>query len=500
MIPSGGEEVGRGEGGAASHGRILVVDDQRNMRATTALLLREEGYQVAEAGGAEEALALLGKESFDLLLTDLKMEPVGGLALLKRGLEAAPNLQVIVMTAYGSIETAVEAMRLGAYDYVTKPFKDGELVHRVQRALERAKLLSAVNLFAGEFNQRHGLSALIGRSAAMRELTSRIVRVAPSDATVLIQGESGTGKELVARAIHAHSRRKDRPFVPVNCAAISESLLESELFGHAKGAFTGAVRARRGLFEEADGGSLFIDEVTETSPAFQSKLLRVLQEGEVRRVGESTSIEVDARTIAATNRDIELEVAAKRFRQDLYYRLNVVTLRVPPLRERLEDVPLLAEHFLERANLRSQRQKRLSQAAVEHLMSYNFPGNVRELENLVEQAAALAESDELLAEDFPLRSRARVALGGAQTPAPGEPSGLLPPEGAGPGPSLADVVAEAERKAIVLSIERNRNDLAQVADELGVSPTTLWRKMKRLGLKLGAGGGELPPPPGAGAP
>ena len=257
-----------------------------------------------------------------------------------------------------------------------------------------------MDLFAGEFNERHGLSALVGRSPAMRELTSRLMRVAQSDATVLVQGESGTGKELVARAVHAHSRRKNKPFVPVNCAAISEALLESELFGHAKGAFTGAVRARRGLFEEADGGTLFIDEVTETTPAFQSKLLRTLQEGEVRRVGESTSVAVDVRIVAATNRDIEQEVREKRFRQDLYYRLNVVTLRVPPLRERLEDVPVLAEHFLQRANARSPKPKRLSAAAVEHLMGYSFPGNVRELENLVEQAAALAEGEELLPEDF----------------------------------------------------------------------------------------------------
>ncbi len=334
-------------------------------------------------------------------------------------------------------------------------------------------------MFAGEFNSRHGLSALVGRSGAMRELTNKIVRVAQSDATVLIQGESGTGKELVARALHAQSRRSQSPFVPVNCAAIAEGLLESELFGHARGAFTGAIKARRGLFEEADGGTLFIDEVTETNGTFQSKLLRVLQEREVRRVGESTSIKIDVRTVAATNREIEQEVAEKRFRQDLFYRLNVVTLIVPPLRDRLEDVPLLAEHFLERANTRSIRKKRLSSAAVELLMTYNFPGNVRELENLVEQAAALSESDELLPEDFPLRPRKSDPL-----PADGaDGSG----GGAGPGvprgPSLADAVLEAERRAILAAIERNPRDLAAVADELGVSSTTLWRKMKRLGIK-----------------
>jgi len=450
-----------------SAGRLLVVDDQRNMRSTTALLLRSAGYSVQEAGSGDEALTLIAAQPPDLMLTDLRMEPMDGLVLLKRALELSPRTQVIVMTAYGSIESAVEAMRMGAYDYVTKPFKEAELIHRIQRALERANLLSAVDMFAGEFNTRHGLSALIGRSPAMRELTARILKVAPSDTTVLVRGESGTGKELVARALHAHSRRKERPFVPVNCAAISEGLLESELFGHARGAFTGAVRARHGLFEEADGGTLFIDEVTETSPAFQSKLLRALQDGEIRRVGESASVRVDVRTVAATNRDIEREVEDKRFRQDLYYRLNVVMLEVPPLRDRAEDIPLLAEHFLERSNARGPRRHRLSQGAVEVLMGYSFPGNVRELENLVEQAAALAEGEELLPEDFPIRTQAPAA-----SPVP-------------MGPTLADVVANAERRAIVAALERSPKDLSRVAEELAISATTLWRKMKRL--KLGEG-------------
>ena len=464
-----------------SKGRVLVVDDQRNMRATTAMLLRAEGYQVEEAGGGDEALAMLAARPADLLLTDLKMEPIDGLALLKRALEAVPNLQVIVMTAYGSIESAVEAMRRGAYDYITKPFKEGELVHRVQKALERAYLLSQVDLFASEFNQRHGLSSLVGRSAPMRELISRLTRVAPSDATVLITGESGTGKELVARAVHALSRRKEKPFVPVNCAAITESLLESELFGHARGAFTGAVKARRGLFEEAHGGTLFIDEITETAVSFQSKLLRVLQEGEVRRVGESGSLKVDVRTVAATNRDIDREVEEKRFRQDLYYRLNVVSLTVPPLRDRLEDVPVLAEHFLQRANERNVRKHRLSINAVEHLMKHDFPGNVRELENLVEQAAALGEGEELTPLDFPLRARP------PRSEPPGSPGRSSPTaELRIPTGTLADVVYDAERRAISAALEKSPNDLGRVAEQLGISATTLWRKMKRLELKTTA--------------
>jgi two-component system response regulator HydG len=463
-----------------SKGRLLVVDDQRNMRATTALLLRAEGFTVDEAGGGEEALGLLAQRSYDLLLTDLKMEPMDGLTLLKRALDSAIGLQVIVMTAYGSIETAVEAIRSGAYDYITKPFKDGELLYRVQKALERARLLRTVDTFAGEFKQRHGLSALVGTSAAMRDLTTRISRVATSDATVLVIGESGTGKELVARALHALSNRNKAPFVPVNCAAITESLLESELFGHARGAFTGAVKARRGLFEEAHEGTLFIDEVTETSGAFQSKLLRALQEHEIRRVGENASIAVNVRVVAASNRDIEQDVTDKRFRQDLFYRLAVVTLNVPPLRERLEDVPLLAQHFLDRANSRNRHPRKLAPSAIERLTGYSFPGNVRELENLVEQAAALAESDELTADDFPLKKKTGES-GSSPSPVPFAGGDLV---------TLADAVNDAEKKAIQVALDR-LPDLGRVAEVLGVSTTTLWRKMKRLGLKTSA---EAPPP------
>jgi two-component system response regulator HydG len=453
--------------------RVLVVDDQKNMRATTAMLLRSAGYATREASGAEEALAALADAPVDVVLTDLRMEPVDGLALLKRLSEHRPAPQVVVMTAYGTIESAVEAMRLGAFDYVTKPFKEEELLLRVQRASERQLLMTESALLTADFSQRHGLSALVGRSSAMRELVGKIVRVAPSDVTVLVQGESGTGKELVARAIHAVSRRAERPFVPVNCAAISESLLESELFGHAKGSFTGAVRARRGLFEEADGGTLFIDEVSETGQAFQAKLLRVLQEGEVRRVGESLPISVNVRVVAATNQDLERAVSEKRFRQDLFYRLAVVTLTVPPLRERREDIPILAEHFLARYNARTGLTRRLSPGAMERLLTHEFPGTVRELENAVEQAAALSDAEELSAADFPLRPP-RGAMG---APAP-EAVALL-----GELVSLADTVEAAERAAIEAAIRATAADLGEVARRLDVSPTTLWRKMKRYGLK-----------------
>src|SRR5256885_9466769 len=296
--------------------RILIVDDQRNMRTTTALVLRQQGYQVTEAESGEAALSRLLAEPFDVVLTDLKMAPLDGLAVLRGALEVSPSTQVIVMTGYGTVESAVEAMQQGAYDYVSKPFKETELLVRVQRALEQRRLLVDVGLFSDEFRQRYKLDNLVGRSAPMRELLTRLVRVSPTEVTVLITGESGTGKELIARAIHVNSKRSSRPFVPVNCAAISETLLESELFGHVKGAFTGAVKLRQGLLEEASGGTFFFDEIAETTPAFQAKLLRVIQEHEIRRVGDNASIPVDVRVIAATNQDLKKAIGEKPFRQD----------------------------------------------------------------------------------------------------------------------------------------------------------------------------------------
>ena len=453
----------------AAPGRVLVVDDQKNMRATTAILLRQAGYQVAEAEDGASAIQRIGAESFDVVLTDLRMSAVDGMEVLRGALESAPSTQVIVMTAFGTIESAVEAMRRGAYDYVSKPFKEAELLLRVEKALEKRRLLGEMSLLAGEFRDRYGLEHIVGRSQALREVLERVVRVASTDATVLVTGESGTGKELVARAIHTGSRRAGRPFVPVNCAAITETLLESELFGHARGAFTGAVRARRGLFEEASGGTLFIDEIGETTPNFQVKLLRSLQEGEIRRVGESVSVKVDVRVIAATNQDLKKAVSEKRFREDLFYRLNVVPLRMPPLRERQEDIPPLATHFLERYNRRSGDRKSLTAEAVQRLLEHTWPGNVRELENMIEQAAALSAGAEIRACDIRFEGVA-----------PGEAHGR----------SLADAVELAERRAIRAALGRSGGDLGAVARELDISATTLWRKMKRLGL---AAGGESAP-------
>jgi two-component system, NtrC family, response regulator HydG len=360
----------------------------------------------------------------------------------------------------------VEAIRRGAYDFLAKPFKEDELLLRASKAVEKRRLVGQVSVLTGEFRRRFGLDHIIGRSAGLRDVLDRVVRVAPSDATVLITGESGTGKELVARALHVSGRRGDRPFVPVNCAAITETLLESELFGHARGAFTGATRARRGLFEEADGGTLFIDEVGETAPGFQAKLLRALQDGEIRRVGESSPVRVDVRIIAATNQDLRKAILEKRFREDLFYRLNVVPIRIPPLRERPEDIPLLAVHFLAQYNQRAGTQKVFDPAALAELSEHTWPGNVRELENMVEQAAALSPGVE-------------IGLEGIQF----EPV-TLPRSEADPGQArtLAAVVEEAERQSIQAALQRCHADLGRVASELGISSTTLWRKMKRLDL------------------
>ncbi|MBS2023930.1 MAG: sigma-54-dependent Fis family transcriptional regulator [Deltaproteobacteria bacterium] len=444
--------------------RILVVDDQKNMRATTALVLAQEGYEVAESESGEKALQRLLTEPFDVVITDLKMQGLDGMAVLKGALEISPTTQVLVMTGFGTVEGAVSAMQLGASDYLTKPFKDQELLVRVTRALEKRRLLLDNTLLAGEFRAKYQLDALVGRSAPMRELLTRLLRVAATDVTVLITGESGTGKELIARALHANSKRATRPFVPINCAAISETLLESELFGHERGAFTGAVKARRGLLEEASGGTFFFDEIGETTPQFQAKLLRVIQEHEIRPVGGNNSVPVDVRVVAATNQDLRKAIAEKRFREDLFYRLNVVPLSPPPLRERKEDIPLLANHFVGRFNRREGTRRILTHGALEKLMAHDFPGNVRELENVVEQAAALAHADAIGAGDVHLETDASRSS-------------------TQPLMRLVDVVDAAERHAIEASLARNQGQIEKTARELGVSTPTLWRKMKRLDLK-----------------
>jgi two-component system response regulator HydG len=444
--------------------KILIVDDQKNMRTTLALMLRGAGHDVAEAADGDEACQKV-LDRYDLVITDLKMGAKDGIDVLRHTKEVAPLTEVVVMTAYGTIESAVEAMRVGAYDYIQKPFAEEELLVKVDRAVEKRALAGTVTAMAADFRERYGFGNIIGRSEPIREVLGRIVRIAPTDTTVLITGESGTGKELVARAIHANSLRQDKPFVTVNCAAISETLLESELFGHARGAFTGAVAARRGLFEEANGGTFFFDEIAETAPAFQAKLLRAIQEGEIRRLGENKAIKVDVRIVAATNQDLGEAIADKRFRQDLYYRLNVARFILPPLRERREDIALLAQHFADKYAKKMRRNAQLEAGVIEYLGRYDFPGNVRELENMVEQGVALSMDGRVRLDDIvPIELHQRVA-----------------PASAPPG-RLQDHVDRAEKDAILAVLREVDGNREKAAEVLGLSGTTLWRKMKRLNV------------------
>ncbi len=442
--------------------KILLVDDQRNMRTTLAMMLRGAEYDVDEASDADAACEMVEGTPYDLVLTDLKMGERDGMDVLRHVREKAPLTEVIVMTAYGTIESAVEAMRVGAHDYIQKPFEEDELLMRVSRAVATRQLAGEVQAMAADFRERYHFDNIIGRSRAIRDVLGRIVRVAPTPATVLITGESGTGKELVARAIHANSNRAERPFVSVNCAAISETLLESELFGHARGSFTGAVTARKGLFEEANGGTFFFDEIAETNPSFQAKLLRAIQEGEIRRLGENKPITVDVRVIAATNVDLKRAIEDKEFREDLYYRLNVARFVLPPLRERREDIPLLAEHFLQKSAKKMNRRAAFGEGVLEFLMRYDYPGNVRELENLIEQGVALAPDGPVQIDD------------------------IMPPElqhAPPPSPrSLQEVVDRAEREAIDKVLHEVEGNKERAAELLGLSTTTLWRKMKRLNV------------------
>ena len=448
--------------------KILIVDDQRNMRTTLAMMLRGTGYEVDEAADGEQGAERGAAGAYDVVLTDLRMGTKDGIDVLRATKDLHPLTEVIVMTAYGTIESAVEAMRLGAFDYIQKPFTEQELLVKVAKALDNRRLAGEVTFLASEFKDRYKFENIIGRSRPVREVLGRIVRIAPTDAIVLITGESGTGKELVAKAIHANSRRSERPFVPVNCAAITETLLESELFGHAKGSFTGAVTARKGLFEEADGGTFFFDEIAETPITFQAKLLRAIQENEVRRVGENKPIRVNVRIIAATNQDLLISVAEKRFRQDLYYRLNVARFQLPPLRERREDIPDLVTHFLDKYARKMGVRPRLHDAVIDSLMHYDFPGNIRELEHMIEQAVALVQTGTITSDDV----------------LPPPPSTPHAPAGMG-GRALADVVDSAERSAIEGALRESEGSREKAAEVLNISPTTLWRKMTRLGITFG---------------
>jgi len=445
--------------------RILIVDDQDNARGMLSEMLRAEDYDVDQAPSGESACVMVAEKSYDLVITDLRMGDVGGLEVLQRTREASPLTEVIVMTAFGTVEDAVEAMRFGAHDFVQKPFVEEELLTKVARAARSRHLAGELRAVAADFRERYNFGNIIGQSAEIRDVLGRIIRIAPTDATVLITGESGTGKELVARAIHANSLRAERPFVSINCAALTETLLESELFGHMRGAFTGAVQTRKGLFEEANGGTFFFDEIAETPPSLQAKLLRAIQEGEIRRLGDNSSINVDARIIAATNQDLRTLIEEKRFREDLYYRLNVARFELPPLRDRKEDIAPIAESFVEKYGKKMGRQASLGPGVMDYLFGYDFPGNIRELENLIEQGVALAQDGQIHLSDIVPKSNGN---GGSLHPG---------------RQSLADMVQEVERDAIVRALRHAEGNKERAAELLGLSPTTLWRKMKRLQLE-----------------
>lgn len=385
---------------------VLIVDDERNYLLVLEALLSDEGYQVITADGAKKGLDALQENDLDAVITDMKMPGMDGMEFLEHIRRQQPDIPVIMMTAFGSVEKAVEAMRKGAFDYILKPFKNEELKLTVRKAVDHYCLVRNNRQFARELQGRYQFGNIIGKSAQMQRIFQLIEKVAPTKATVLVTGDSGTGKELIARAIHYNSPRKDLPFISVNCGALPETLLESELFGHEKGAFSGAISQRKGRFELANEGTLFLDEISEMSPPLQVKLLRILQEMEFERVGGSHTLKVDVRVVAASNRNLKEEVANARFRADLFYRLNVVHVFLPPLRERVDDIPLLVNHFLDKyAEDNKQKRISISAEAMKCILDYQWPGNVRELENVIERAVILSDQHEIASKDLPSEVR-----------------------------------------------------------------------------------------------
>jgi DNA-binding NtrC family response regulator len=458
---------------ANRRGKLLVVDDEVELMRALCESLREEGFEIAGLSDPVEARETLREGSFDLLLSDLMMPGTDGIQLLRDALQIDPNLVGIIMTGQGTIQTAVEAMKAGALDYILKPFRLQQVLPVLDRAMEvrrlrteNARLRRIVERLTYESDRYR----IVGASPAMRKVIQMIEKVAPTDSTVLVRGESGTGKELVARAIHGNSPRRDKPLVTVNCATLQESLLESELFGHEKGAFTGADKPKSGLFEVAEGGTLFIDEVAEMSPGLQAKLLRVLEDGHYRRVGSTQERRADVRVVAATNKPLEEEQNAGRFREDLFFRLNVIAIALPPLRERREDIPLLITHLLQ-TRLVGKIPFSIDSETVRVLIGYAWPGNVRELANVLERAQILAEANTVTTDDLPenLKQLSR-------------PTGEAPVPTVGP-----DDLDGVERRHVEDVLQRHGNNKVQAAKALGVSRRTLYRLIEKYGLDRAIG-------------
>lgn len=445
---------------------ILVVDDEDIIRSLLAEILGQLGYRTLCLGRGEEVVDQVKKEHYDLVLTDIVLPGIDGYEVLAGVRAASPDTPVVVITGYGSIEGAVKAMKLGAFDYLPKPFTIDAVGLVVQKVFEVQRLRAENRALRSQLSQRYSFENIIGKSAPMRRIFEQVETVAPSRATVLLTGESGTGKELIARAIHVRSPRKDRPFIKLNCAALPDTLVESELFGHEKGAFTGAIQKNRGRFELAHEGTILLDEISEVSPGLQAKILRVLQEREFERLGSGTPIKVDVRVIATTSRDPRVLVEEGKLRSDLFYRLNVLAITLPPLRDRREDIPLLALHFIRKYNEENGRAVTgLSRAAQEKLMAYDWPGNVREVENAIERAVITSKGSELIPEDFTL-----IPIAAAAAP-PSLSAEVIP----------ASSIEDAERDLILRTLEANGGNRSRAAAALGISARTLRNKLHKYG-------------------
>jgi two-component system, NtrC family, response regulator len=442
--------------------RVLVVDDEPNARDALRSLLTDEGYAVSEARDGVEALAFLREQGADVILADVRMPRMDGLTLVRTARAEGLPGTFVMMTAFASVETAVEAMRAGADNFLTKPLEAAAVLVVLEKVLEKLELVRDAELLRARVRERFRIDSIVGESAALQAIFDVVKRAAPTKANVLLLGESGTGKELVAQAIHQESPRRDKPFVKVNCAALSETLLESELFGHERGSFTGAVGRREGRFELADGGTLFLDEIGDIAPSVQVKLLRVLQQREFERVGGTQTLKVDVRMVAATNRDLAAEVTAGKFREDLYYRLNVVAVTLPPLRARKGDIPALVSHFIKRyAASYGKHVRGLLPGTLNALLRYDWPGNVRELENVIERAVVLATTPDLTADDLP------PVLSGPG-PAQPRPGSLIP------GATLREI----EREAILRTLEVVDGSTSRAAAMLGISPRKIQYRLK----------------------
>lgn len=443
--------------------RLLIVEDEETLRASLKRVFSKDGYQAEAVENAEAALEMLEKDIYDIIITDIILPGIDGIELLKRIKEKFPDQIVIIVTAYASLETAVEALRAGAYDYVVKPIIHEELKQIVKNALKQNALKTENVILKKQIERQYDFSKIIGVSSAMQDIIKEVKKIADARSNVLLLGETGTGKELIARAIHFNSNRADKPFIPINCSAIPENLLESELFGHVKGAFTGAITSKKGLFEEANGGTVFLDEIGDLSIGLQSKLLRVLEDQEIRPVGGTQSIKVSLRFISATNKDLERAVKEGRFREDLFYRINIITIRLPPLRERREDIKLLTNYFIQKYSKElAKNVDKIDDEALNILQSYNWPGNVRELQNIIERAILISDGSIIGAEHLPQGIKTKETF-------------------------IQQAVAnklsiENYTKAFIQEHQNELNE-QQLADMLGITRKALWEKRKKWGIK-----------------